>query len=275
MSSFLRLLRSELALMFSRRRNQAGLLVLAGVPIMMSIAINLSGHHHDRGGGGGPSFIDQITQNGLFVPLAALTVELGLFLPMAVAMVSGDAIAGEAHQGTLRYLLTVPVTRVRLLAVKYVALVIGAFVATLAVVVAGLLVGSVLFGVHPMVTLSGTTIGVGAGLWRIVLATLYVAAGLAALAAIGLFASTLTEQPIAVTVAVMVVTTAMWITDSIPQLAALHPWLLVDRWQSFTDLLREPPMFSTMSTGLLVDAAYAAVFLLAAWARFGSEDITS
>ncbi len=67
----------------------------------------------------GPPFLCAITGNGLFVALTALTVVLPLFLPMAVAVVSGDAVAGEAYLGTLRYLLAVPVARTRLLLVKY------------------------------------------------------------------------------------------------------------------------------------------------------------
>ncbi|NHN57146.1 ABC transporter permease subunit [Calidifontibacter sp. DB0510] len=259
--------------MMSRRRNQMGLLVLAGVPVLLAVATKLSGGGGEHGGGA--DFISQVTQNGLFVPLASLTLELTLFLPMALAMVSGDAIAGEAHQGTLRYLLTVPVSRVRLLAVKYLALVFGAFVAVTVVLAAGLIAGTLLFGARPMITLSGTTIGVGAGLWRLAIAGLYVVAGLCALAAIGLFVSTLTEQPIAVTVAVMVVTSAMWIADQIPQLSFLHGWLLVDRWPAFADLIRQPPVWDSIVQGLLVDGAYAVVFLLLAWARFAGKDITS
>lgn len=250
-----------------------GLLVLGAMPVLMAIAIRLN--HHDNGRGGGPDFVDQVTSNGLFVPLVALTLEITLFLPLALAMVSGDSIAGEANQGTLRYLLTVPVSRTRLLAVKYVGLVIGAIVAVAVVVVAGLVAGTALFGAHPMLTLSGSTIGVGQGLWRLTLAGLYVAAGLAALAAVGLFISTLTEQPIAVTVAVMIVTAAMWIVDAVPQLAFLHGWLLVDRWAAFADLMRQPPVGDTMWTGLLVDLSYAVVALLAAWARFAQKDIAS
>ena len=49
-------------------------------------------------------------------------MELPLFLPLAVAVIAGDTIAGEANVGTLRYLLATPVQRSRLLAVKYVAL---------------------------------------------------------------------------------------------------------------------------------------------------------
>jgi len=92
---------------------------------------------------------------------------------------------------------------------------------------------------------------------------------------IGLFISTLTEQPIAATVATAMVSTLLWILDAVPQLDWLHPWLLVDRWMAFVDLLRDPPFTDRMVTGLWVDAAYAAVFLLLAWLRLRNKDITS
>ena len=40
---------------------------------------------------------------------AALGLELPIFLPLAIAVVAGDSVAGEANIGTLRYLLTIPV----------------------------------------------------------------------------------------------------------------------------------------------------------------------
>ena len=126
-----------------------------------------------------------------------------------------------------------------------------------------------------MTTLSGGQIPLTDGVWRSRSLCCTCPAGLAALAAVGLFVSTLTEQPIAVTVAVMVFTAGSWILDSIPQLAAIHPWLMVDRWLSFADLMRDPPEWGTVASGLGVDAAYAAVFLLAAWASFTNRDVTS
>ncbi|WP_246136552.1 ABC transporter permease [Leekyejoonella antrihumi] len=257
--------------MFGRRRNQAGLVVLALVPILLAVAVKLSPPSR----GGGPTFLDQITENGLFVGFTSLTVELTLFLPLAMAMVSGDTIAGEAHVGTLRYLLTVPVSRPRILAVKYFALVVGAFIAVGTVVVLGAVVGSIIFGTGQMTTLSGTQIGLGAGIGRLAVALVYVALGMCALAAIGLFLSTLTEQPIAVTVALMVIVAAMWIVDAVPQLSFLRPWLLVDKWPAFADLMHDPPRWDQMIQGAWVDGAYIVVFLLAAWARFAGKDITS
>lgn len=274
MRELLRFLASELRLVAGRRRNQAGVLVLMALPVAVVIGNKVSSHG-ERGGGTGAGFVDQITTNGIFAAFAALSIELGLFLPIGVAMVSGDAVAGEAQAGTLRYLLTVPVGRTRLLAVKYVALALTGTFGAVAVAVTGVVCGALFFGVGPLTTLSGTQIPLSAGLWRLTLSVLYVSAGLAALAAVGLFVSTLTEQPIAVTVVVMVITAGSWILDAIPQLSAIHPWLLVDRWLSFADLMREPPEWGTIVSGLGVDAAYAAVFLLAAWASFTNRDVTS
>lgn len=265
-----RLLGSEMRLIAGRRRNQMGLLVLAALPIVLAVAVKVSTPRTGRG----PDFVSSITSNGLFVPLAALGVEMTFFLPLAVAMLCGDSVAGEANQGTLRYLLTVPVHRTRLLVVKYLSLCIGAVWGVALVAVTGAVIGIVLFGTGPLLTLSGTVVGTGEGVWRLVLVMLYLSAGLAALAALGLFVSTLTEQPIAATIAVMIVVILSWILDSIPQLAWLHPWLLVHEWPAFSDLLRDPPLWDNVIRGYWVDAAYAAVFWLAAWARFSSKDVT-
>jgi hypothetical protein len=82
--------------------------VLAAVPVLISVSVKSS---LSQPGRDAPDFFRSITDNGLFVALAALTIEIGLFLPLAVSVVAGDSVAGEANLGTLRYLLTVPVTR--------------------------------------------------------------------------------------------------------------------------------------------------------------------
>jgi ABC-2 type transport system permease protein len=267
-----RFLRSELALIFRRRRNQAGLLVLAGVPVLISIAVKLSSPGRDSGG---PDFFSSITENGLFVALAALTLELGLFLPLAVAAISGDTVAGEANIGTLRYLLTVPVERSRLLGVKYLAIVVFALVATLIVSVTGIVMGLALFGGGSMTLLSGTEIGFAEGLLRVLLASLYLAVCFASLGAVGLFISTLTEQPIGAMIAVLVFSTASFILDSIPQVGWIHPFLITHNWLAFGDLFRDPVAWQGLQHGLYVAAAYALVFWLAGWARFAAKDVTS
>jgi ABC-2 type transport system permease protein len=269
-----RFLRSELWLIFGRRRNWAGMAVLAAVPILIAIAVKVS-PPGGGGGGGGPDFFASITSNGLFVALAALTVELPLFLPLAVAAISADTIAGEANLGTLRYLLTVPVNRTRMLAVKYTAIVIFAAAATLLVAAVGALMGLALFGGGSVTLLSGTQASFGEALLRLLGVCGYITIGLAALGAIGLFVSALTEQPIGATVAIVMINVLSFILDSIPQISWLHPYLFTHYWMSYGDLLRDPVAWSGMQQGALAAALYAVIFWTAAWARFGSRDVTS
>ncbi|MDH2415946.1 ABC transporter permease [Nocardioides sp. CER19] len=267
-----RFLASELRLVLRRRRNMAGLVVLAAVPIFIAVAVKSTA---SQPGSDAPAFFQSITENGLFVSLAALTIELGLFLPLAVAAISGDAIAGEANLGTLRYLLTVPVARLRLLGIKYAAIVIFSFLATFLIAIVGMAIGLILFGGGDVTTLSGTQISFAAGLGRVALAAVYLSLALASLGAVGLFISTLTEQPIAATIATVVFSTASFILDSIPQVHWLHPYLLTHHWMSFGDLLRAPIAWDGVVHGLYLAASYGLVFFLAAWARFAGKDVTS
>lgn len=272
LAASLRLLRSELQLILGRRRNQAGMVALAAFPVLIAVALRLEG---PKSGEGSPSLISEVTSNGIFVALTSLTIEIGLFLPLAVAILSGDTIAGEAHTGTLRYLLTVPVSRSRLLVIKYASVVVGALLGVLVVAGSGVIIGGALLGVGPTTLLSGTEISFLASLGRLSASCAYLTFSLAGLAAVGLFLSTLTEQPIAAMVSTVVVSTAMWILNAIPQVAWLHPWLLVNRWPALADTFRDPPFWDVMRTGLLVDSAYIAIFATLAWARFTTKDITS
>jgi ABC-2 type transport system permease protein len=257
----LRFFASELFLIFGRRRNWAGLAVLAAVPVIMGISIKVGG-----GGDGGPDFFSSITDNGFFLALAALGVELGLFLPIAVAAISADAVAGEANTGTLRYLLSVPVQRTRLLVVKYAAVVVFTL---------GILLGLALFGGGPVTLLSGSQIPLGEAVLRLLAICVYLTVGLAALGAIGLFVSTLTEQPIGATIAIVMLSISSFILDSIPQLEWLHPYLLTHWWTAFGDLLRAPVEWGGVRSGLASAAAYIVIFTSAAWARFAGKDVTS
>lgn len=266
-----RFLRSELKIIFGRRRNIAGMGVLAALPVILAVSIRVSSSNP----GGGPNFISGITGNGLFVAFAALALELPLFLPLAVSAISGDSVAGEANLGTLRYLLAIPAGRTRLLVIKYLAIVIFAFAATFLVALVGSIMGLALFGGGDMTLLSGTQTSMADGVWRLVLSSLYLAAQFSALGAIGLFISTLTEQPIGATIAIVLVNVLMFIFDSIAQLEWLHPWLLTHWWTAFGDLLRDPVATESIQRGLITAVVYAGTFWLAAWARLSTKDISS
>jgi len=270
---WVRFLRSELRLIFGRWRNLALLAVVAGIPVLIGVALKLSGP--GGGGGGGPAFLDQVAGNGVFLAFASLTVLLTLVLPLTMAVVSGDSMAGEASHGTLRYLLAVPAGRTRLLAVKYGVIVTFALCATFIVSAVALAAGAVLFPVGPVTLLSGTTVSLAAGLLRLLFVTLYVTAAMAALGAIGLAISTLTEHAIGAIATLMILVVTSEVIDNVPQLHAAGPYLPTHWWLSFDSLLRVPVDTSTLLRGLLSFAVYAVLFGSFAWARFTSADVTS
>src|SRR6185437_4812842 len=272
---WLRLLRSELRLIFLRKRNLALMAVLAAIPVLLGIVLKISAPSGGGGDGGGPAFIGQVTSNGVFLALLSLVVELTLIMPLAVAVVSGDSMAGEASHGTLRYLLAVPAGRTRLLAVKYAAVVIFGLAACATVAAAALIVGVILFPVGPVTLLSGSTVSLGAGLLRLLLVVLYVAAAMAALGAIGLAVSTFTEHPIGAIAAILVLAVASEVSDAVPQFSAIHPYLPSHWWLSFGAILRSPAGGPELTHGLLSFAVYVIVFCAIAWARFTSADVTS
>ena len=268
-----RLLRSELRLLFGRRRNQALLVVLALMPVLIGIAIRVSNGPSEPGEG--PPFLERVSGNGLFLTFTGLAAVVPFFLPLTVGVVSGDAVAGEAQTGTLRYLLTVPVSRTRLLLVKYGGLLSFALAASMLVAAVGLVVGWALFPTGDVTLLSGTTIPVTAAIGRAVLVALYVTASLAGLAALGLAVSTFTEVPVAAMATTVVLAISSQIFGAIPQLDWLHPFLFTDQWLAFGDLLRDPVPTGALVDGLVLQVCWTAVALAVAWSRFTTRDITS
>ncbi|QZN84851.1 ABC transporter permease subunit [Cellulomonas sp. C5510] len=268
-----RLLRSELRLVFGRRRNLVLLAGLALVPVLLGTVLLLT--RDSALAGQGPSFVDQVTGNGLFLVVAALFLCLPFLLPLCIGIASGDAVAGEAAAGTLRYLLVVPVPRTRLLTVKAVAALAFAAAAVLSVAVTGLVVGAAYFGLQDVTLLSGTTVPVGDGVLRVLGVVGYVGLSLTGLVAVGLFFSTLTEVPVGAMAATVVVAVVSTVLDSLPQVAAIHPGLLTHHWFDFAEFLRLQVDWGVVAEGLGVQAAWVAVFGSLAWARFTTADVTS
>jgi len=266
------LLGSELATLFRRRRTIAMLAALALVPILIAIAVRVTGAGSS---GRGPAFLADITQNGLFVSFTALVASIPLFLPLTIGVVAGDTVAGEASLGTLRALLIAPAGRLRLLLVKYVGALAFTAAATAVIVLAGVASGAALFPVGDVVLLSGETIGAGEFAGRAALLVLYVTLSFSGLCAIGLFISTLTTIPVGAMAATVVLAGASQIADALPQLDAIHAYLPSHYWFGFGDLLRAPLVWDSFQQNGWLQLGYVVVFGgLAVW-RFLTKDVLS
>ena len=267
------LLASEISVLFRRRRTWAMLASLALIPVLIALAVRLTSSRPPSGRG--PAFLDQVSQNGLFVSFVGLLVSVPLFLPLTVGVVAGDTIAGEASSGTLRYLLIAPAGRTRLLIVKYLATAVFCVAATLAVAVAGALIGVILFPIGPVTLLSGDSIAVGDSIVRSLLIAAYITVSLLGLSAIGLFISTLTDVPVGAMATTIVLSVVSQVLDSLPQLDWLHPWLFSHYWLGFADLLRQPISWDSFGSNALLQCGYIVVFGALAFGRFSTKDILS
>lgn len=268
-----RLLRSELRLVFGRKRNLVLLAGLALIPVIIGVVVLIT--QDTAVAGQGPPFLQKITSNGLFLVLTSIFSCLPLLLPLTVAVVSGDAIAGEAQAGTLRYLLVTPVPRTRLLLVKAAGGLAFAAAAVLTIAVVGLVVGGVFFGFGEVTLLSGDQVPTSEGMLRTLGITGYVILSLTGLVAVGLFFSTLTEVPVAAMAATIVVPVVSTVLGALPQLSAIHGGLLTFHWFDFGEFMRLDVDYATLGQGLAVQTAWVAIFGTLAWSRFTTADVTS
>jgi ABC-2 type transport system permease protein len=211
----------------------------------------------------------------LFVGVTSVLLCLPLLLPVAVSVVAGDAVAGEASSGTLRYLLLAPVGRARLLTVKLVVCLMWAATAVAAPALVGAVVGRVVFGADPAPLLSGDSVGAGEALLRLLLVVAYVTVAMWGLVGVGLAASTFTDAPLAAGATAMILAVVSQILAQVPQLDHLHPWLFTATWFDVGDLLRTPVHLESFTHHALLQAAWLVVLVPVAWARLSSRDVTS
>lgn len=266
--------RVEIAKALRRWRTWLLAAALAGVPVLIVVAVKLS-PPQPQNAQDAPPFLLQIVRNGLFAPLTGLAVVQPFFMSLAIGLFAGDAIAGEAQAGTLRYLLVRPVGRTRLLFGKYASAMALTAALLVGVILAGLFAGGVVFGFGPLPTLSGTTLSVGSTLVRIGVAGGFILLAAAGITSVGLFISTLTDSGPGAIVATVVIAIASQVLDQIPSLRAIHAYLPTHGWLGYTGLFRFPVDWSTMRSGVIVSAAYAVVFLALSTWNFRRRDVTS
>jgi len=265
----------ELRKLFRRPRTWATIGVLNALPVLVAVLLVLTDLAPRPGEG--PPFLSAVLSNGALYPLAALAIVLPLFLPIAVCIQAGDAIAGEAQQGTLRYLLVRPVGRTRLLVAKLVSvmafvLLTLAFVAATAYVVGVLLLGTQRVA-GATTTVSGTPLTQQELVIRTFLALGYALLCMLGVAAIALFLSTVVDTPLAAALGTMAVLVASTLLLTLDAADSIGPYLPTRYWLAFVDLFRDPILWRDVVRGTLLQGAYVLVFLGAGWANFATKDV--
>jgi ABC-2 type transport system permease protein len=268
------MIRVELLKLVRRPRTWVIIAMLVALPTLVAILLAVTDLAPRPGEG--PPFLSAVLNDGTLFPLAALGVVLPLFLPIAVAVLGGDAIAGETQTGTLRYLLVRPVGRTHLLLAKLVTVVAFVVLAVLVVSAVSYVEGRLLLGQAPAtgtVSLSGSTLTQEELTFRTALALAYVIVCMLGVAAVALFLSTLTTSSIGAALGTVGLLIASTVLLGLDAAQSLHPFLPTRHWLAFVDLFRDPILWDDLVSGLVVQLGYLLVFGLAAWASFSTKDI--
>ena len=183
--------------------------------------------------------------NGYFMCYIILNTLL-IQVPILVALVAGDAISGEANMGTLRLLLTKPISRTQIILVKFLASVIYTIGLLIWMAVMALFVSLIIFGADDMLIfrvkgdesqiLQITKDDI---MWRYFAAFGYAAVALTVIAALAILLSVFAENsigPIIATVCIVIVCTIIS-NINVPIIDnTIKPWLFTSYlvgWKGF------------------------------------------
>jgi ABC-2 type transport system permease protein len=213
------LLKIEIFKIFRRPRTYIAFAVIAVIIILIQIALKFGGEEYVglMLSGMSNSFEDIPTENilnGYLVCFIILNLLL-IHIPILVALVAGDAVAGEANMGTLRLIAAKPVSRMKLLAVKFIASVFYTMLLLIWVAILSLFVSIAVFGVNWLGVpreLQFNVLEADDVMWRYALAFCFAAVGLICVAALAFMLSVFSDNsigPIVATVCVIIVFTIL------------------------------------------------------------------
>jgi ABC-2 type transport system permease protein len=266
-------LRAELGRQLRRRRTALGLGGIALVPVLLALAFALT--EGDDGGGDDPTGLFSLARAGaLNFSLMSLAAVSPFLLLSVVALFTGDTISSEAGWSSLRYLLTRPVSRSRLLGRKLGVGVLLSVAAGLVAVASALASGLVAFGWAEVVTPFGALAG-GEGLLRLLAALAYVLWSSAWVACLAFALSTATDEPVGAVAGTIVLVIVVQILDNISALGAVRDWLPVHEAAAWVGLLADPPRVGDLVRGMWLQVPYIAAALGWAWWRFTRSDVVS
>jgi ABC-2 type transport system permease protein len=263
-----RVYRWELSKLLAQKRTYLGLGAAMIVPLIFVIVLQLQK--------GGPSDVPlgrYLRDTGLAVPFVVLFFMSIWGLPLITALVAGDIIASESHNGTLKTILTRSRERGEIFAGKALATATYTLAVVFAMGFVGLIAGSLAYGFHPLTSLSGVKVSAGHGLVLLLLSMLIYALALAGIAAFGLLLSTVTRNSAASVVGALMWALLMQLVGVLPGTESFRPYLLGTQFDAWHGFLRVPADWAPVIRALWVCSLYVGLPLIASYLVFLRRDV--
>jgi ABC-2 type transport system permease protein len=202
-----------------------------------------------------------------------------LLLPLYVTLVGGDLVAKEAEDGTLRMILARPISRVRLLIIKWVAGALFGLLLALVLGFFGLLFASFWFpwgGLFVFVPGEVFSVFPGSeGFIRYVAAHLVLAVKAITLMGLAFMFSCFNIKPAAATILALSVVFVNGILMNIPYFVDLKPWFLTHHLNVWQWLFVQPVPWLRLFESLSLLLGFNVTFVAVGAAAMGYRDIKS
>jgi ABC-2 type transport system permease protein len=264
-----RVYRWELAKLAAQKRTYLGLGAVVLVPIAFVVALVLQK-------GAGPTDVPlgrTLRDTGLATPFVVLFFLSIWGLPLITALVAGDIVASETHNGTLKTTLTRSRERGEVFAGKVLASLTYMLAAVFAMGAVALVAGTIAWGLHPLTSLSGTKVPVGHGIVLLLESLGIYAIALAGVASFGLLLSTVTRNSAASVVGTLMFALLMQLLGVLPGTESIRPYLLGTQFDAWHGFLRTPADWAPVVRSLWVCTLYIGVPLGAGYLVFLRRDV--
>jgi ABC-2 type transport system permease protein len=260
--------RWELRKLAAQKRTYLGLGIAVFIPLAFVVALALrSGAPRDV------AFGTYVHQSGLAIPLVILTFTAGFMFPLVAALVAGDIVAAEDHNGTLKTIFTRSLDRGQIFSAKLLATITYGLTALLLMFAVSTVAGSIVSGFHALTSLSGTRVGAGKALGLVAASFGVFFLPVIALVAIGLLLSAVTRNSAAGVVSTLMVLIVLDLVGILPGLGGLSPYLLPNQFSAWMGFLRQPIDWAPIVRSVWVCAAFAVPCAIAAYLVFLRRDV--
>ena len=259
----------ELIKLRYQKRTYLGLGASMAVPLIFVAALVFqSGQPNDT------AFGAYVRESGLAIPLVILIFGAIWLFPLVTALVAGDIVASEDHNGTLKTILTRSIGRSTILTGKLLAAATYAAAAIALMGATAVIAGSFESGFNPLVSLSGTRV-------TAIRALALVAASLAvyllpifALVCIGVLLSVVARNSAGAVVGTLMISLVLQLISILPGLGGLQPYLLTEQFQAWQGLLRIPADLAPLWHSAWICLIYAVAALVPSYVVFARRDVT-
>jgi ABC-2 type transport system permease protein len=258
----------EILKLLAQKRTYLGLGASMLIPLIFVLVLIFK-----KGGPGDIPLGRYLRETGLATPFVVLLFMSIWAFPLIVALVAGDIVASESHNGTLKTILTRSRSRGEIYAGKVLATVTYTAVVIVAMATVGLVAASLEWGFNNLTSLSGTTVSAGRGLLLLVASLGIYLVPMLGVAAFGLLLSTVTRNSASSVVGTLMWALLMQLLGVLPGTESIRPYLLGTQFDAWHGFLRTPTDWAPVVRALWVCSIYVLLPLSAGYLVFLRRDV--